>query len=333
MRGALNDVLGGGAASVLTVSFRLVLLAVDLRRSAFALSFLWIGCDLHRLGRARHDAGARQFSAICDCGSRQFNRGGIGDPDLVAGRANDGGRSFDAAAGAGSDHARPLDHRDRNRPLRFRHLPHGPRHPLRALSRGRRLSRRHRPVDRARRDPRHHRTSGAIHGAGSIRQSDHPVGAGRGLRDGAGAVFDLAPVAHDIRLADHPGRRRDRGASRLLARGHFARRGPGRGLDLSAAAVDHLHAAMASGRARSLSLAPAAGSLGRPDRGHLRDRDQHAVQYRRDRGGGATRGQSRAGAERHRACQYHGRRARRLCRLHLGQPLDPQLQLRRPSAG
>ena len=76
------------------------------------------------------------------------------------------------------------------------------------------------------------------------------VGTGRGLRHGAGAVSDLAPLPQLVRLAGHSGRRRDRGARRVLVRRHLAGRGAGRGLDLSAAAERHLHAAVERRRDR-----------------------------------------------------------------------------------
>ena len=257
MRGALNDVLGGGAASVLTITFglsyALLIFAGPLSPYlSYGLAATFIASTV--LATILALGSSLPFAiAAPDSSTAAVSR----DPDVVAGRANDGNRSLGAAAGAGPDHARPFDDRDGNRALRLRHHPHGPGHPLRALSRGRRLSRRHRPLDRSRCDQGHHRTSPAIRHARPVRQSDDLVGAGRGLRDGAGALSDLAPFAHFLWFAGHPGRWRDRGPSCVLARRHFARRGAGGGLDLSAAAIDHLHAAMASRRARRLSVAPA----------------------------------------------------------------------------
>ena len=57
------------------------------------------------------------------------------------------------------------------------------------------------------------------------------------LRHGAGAVSDLASLAHAVRIAGHSDRRRDRGACRVLARRRLAGGGAGHGLDLSAAAA------------------------------------------------------------------------------------------------
>ena len=102
-----NDVLGGSAASVLTDHLRPVLRAADLRRSAGALSVLRRRRHLHLIGRARRRHRARQLAAVRDRRPGKFHRGDDGNPGVVAGRANDGGRSVGAAAGAGPDHARP----------------------------------------------------------------------------------------------------------------------------------------------------------------------------------------------------------------------------------
>ena len=58
---------------------------------------------------------------------------------------------------------------------------------------------------------------------GAARQRHCAVRAGRRLRHGAGALFDLAPLAQPVRPADHPGRRRDHRASRVLDHGRLAR--------------------------------------------------------------------------------------------------------------
>lgn len=73
-----------------------------------------------------------------------------------------------------------------------------PRHPLRALSGGRRLPRRHRTSHRHGCGPGDHRPSAAVHDAVALRRPHHPAGARWRLRDGAGAVSHLAPLAQPV---------------------------------------------------------------------------------------------------------------------------------------
>ena len=159
LRGALNDVLGGSAASVLTVTFGL---------SYALLIFAGPLAPYLSYGVAATFISSAVLAAVIAVGSSlpfavggagELHRGDDGDTGVVAGRTNGGDRSDRAAAGAGADHPWPSNRRHRSRALRLRHDADGPRDPLCALSGGRRISRRDRLPDRVRRDPRHHRPS------------------------------------------------------------------------------------------------------------------------------------------------------------------------------
>ena len=170
LRAALNDVLGGSAASVLTVTFGL---------SYALLIFSGPLAPYLSYGVAATFISSAVLAAVIALGSSlPFAIAGpdtstaamTGNIGVIAGRTNGGGRSGGSAARAGSHHAWPLDRRDRHRALRLRGDADGPRDPLRALPGGRRISRRHRLPARARRDPRHHRPAPAVCDARSVRE-------------------------------------------------------------------------------------------------------------------------------------------------------------------
>ncbi len=201
----------------------------------------------------------------------------------------------------------------------------GPRHPLRALSGGRRLPRRHRAPDRHGRDPGDHRSSRAVRNDAALHRRHHAVGARRRPAPWRMVLYlRLAPLAQPVRPADHPGRRHADGTSGVLDRRDFAGGSARPGLDLPAAAGGGLHAALAHRRSREFSLVRRAGPARQRCRRDLRHGLQHAVQHHWHRGRRASRGQSGARAQRHQRGQHPDRRARRLCRLHLGLLLDPQ---------
>ena len=60
----------------------------------------------------------------------------------------------------------------------------------------------------------------------TLHEYRHDLGTGRGLRDGAGAVSDLAPLAPAVWIAGHPDRRRHCRAPGVLDHRAFRRTGP-----------------------------------------------------------------------------------------------------------
>src|SRR6476660_4638954 len=116
LRAARNDVLGGAAASVLTVTFGL---------SYSLLIFAGPLAPYLSYGVAVTFISTAVLAAVIALGSSL--------PFAIAGRTNRGGRYRGSAACAGSHHAGAFDHRHRHRALRFRGVEDGPRDPLRAL--------------------------------------------------------------------------------------------------------------------------------------------------------------------------------------------------------
>ena len=231
----------------------------------------------------------------------------------------------------GSHHAWPLGHRHRHRALRLRRDADGPCDPLRALSRGRRLPRRHRLPDRSRCGP----TSSPASACSSLRSTGSPTCSMLSELGAACAMalmlyltwhrsrspFGLPFILIGGVIAAHAGvlDRRDLARQRRRRRaGPFSRR-----------------------RTSTFMLPWSSDEIGRypwyavPDLlGNLiavifvtatstlfnTTGIEVAV---------ASRSQSGTGAERHRHRQHPVGRARRLHRLHFVQPLHAQFQRRR----
>ena len=162
IRPALNDIIGGSAASVLTVTFGL---------SYALLIFTGPLTPYLSYGVAATFIASAVLGAVVALGSsfpfavaapESSTAAMTGISGVVAGRAHDGARSIGVAAGAGSHDAWSFSHCHRHRALRLRGDADGPRDPLRALSRRGRVPRCHRLSDRFGCDPRHHRPSPAI---------------------------------------------------------------------------------------------------------------------------------------------------------------------------
>ena len=261
LRAALNDVLGGSAASVLTVTFGL---------SYALLIFAGPLAPYLSYGVAATFISSAVLAAVIALGSSL--------PFAIAGPESSTAAMTGILASslvermAAADPSAPLlapvlitlglaSHRHRHRALRLRGDADGPRDPLCALPGGRRISRRDRLPDPVWRDPRHHRPAPSICDARPVRKSADAVRTGGGLRDGAGALSDLAPLPQLVWTAGHPDRRRDRRAYRVLVCRHLVGGGAGLGLDLSAAAECPLHAAVERERNQPLSLVRLAGPV------------------------------------------------------------------------
>ncbi len=91
---ALNDILGGGAASILTVTFGLSYsLLIFAGPLSPYLSYGIAATFISSAVLARRDR-ARQLAALCDRRPRQLDRGGHGNSGGLAGRAHRGGQSL-----------------------------------------------------------------------------------------------------------------------------------------------------------------------------------------------------------------------------------------------
>ena len=178
LRPALNDVLGGSAASVLTITFGL---------SYALLIFAGPLAPYLSYGVAATFISSAVLAIVIALGSSL--------PFAIAGPESSTAAMTGILASslvermAAADPTAPLlapvlitlglsAVAHRHRAVRFRGDPDGPRDPLRALSGGRRIPRRHRLPDPARRDSRHHRPSPPIGDARSIRQSADAVRTG-----------------------------------------------------------------------------------------------------------------------------------------------------------
>ena len=150
------------------------------------------------------------------------------------------------------------------------------------------------------------------HTLDAIHEYRHAVRTGRGLRHGAGAVSDLAPLARSpfglpviliggvIAAQSRSGSWASRRTSASRQAGPFSLRRP---------SPSCCHGAR---RTRPLSLVCVAGTERRCDRGDVCDSVKHPVQHHGHRGGGAPRDQSRARTQSHRPCQHAVRRIRRV---------------------
>src|SRR6266849_3870999 len=199
LRAALNDVLGGGAASVLTVTFGLSYsllifagplapylsygVAVTFISSAVLATVIALGSSLP-FAIAGPESSTAAMTAIL--ASSLVERMALARRDRSAARA-------------GSHHARPFDHYHRHRALRFRDDADGPRDPLRALSGGRRLSRRHRLPALSRRHSRHHGGATSTCDTRPVRKYGDAVRTGGSLRDGPRPLSGLAPLPQHVR--------------------------------------------------------------------------------------------------------------------------------------
>src|SRR6478752_6658190 len=139
LRAARNDVLGGAAASVLTVTFGL---------SYSLLIFAGPLAPYLSYGVATTFISSAVLATVIALGSSL--------PFAIAGRTDGAGQQRGSAARARSHHARPFDHYHRHRALRFRGDADGSRDPLRALPGGWRISRRDRLSAPSRCDSGHH---------------------------------------------------------------------------------------------------------------------------------------------------------------------------------
>ena len=122
-----------------------------------------------------------------------------------------------------------------------------------------------------------------------VRKSADAVRTGGGLRHGHRALSDLAPLPKFVWTAGDSDRRHHRRACRVLAGRHLPGGGAGLGLDLSASAACLFHAALERAGIQPLSLVHLAGSCRQPGRRHLRHRVMHPVQHRGHRSRVASR--------------------------------------------
>src|SRR5258705_3892526 len=232
LRTALNDVLGGGAASVLTVTFGL---SYSLLIFAGPLApYLSYGVAATFIASAilafRHRT--RKLAAVRGRRSRELHRSGDGNIGLLAGRTNGLGWHPRSGDCAGSDYTRPFNHYHRPRALRLRGDADGPRDPLRALPRGRRISRRGRLPAASRRDSRHHGGTTSTCDTRPVRKYADAVRTGGSLRDGPRPLSDLAPLPQHVRTAGYPYRRHRLRARCALVCRHLTGRRASRRLDL-----------------------------------------------------------------------------------------------------